>query len=231
MRREWLIEEELIEWPDRFGGVPEYGREIRLVNPAGEVVGRRLVEPIRYGKLEYYVLFEGRRGYNWWNPSPESIVFVAELPPEVVRFWTGRSLMMYHHDYISPDRSIRGEWRLLERTAVGRTDSCIHYGCSRRIVERYEYTSGAGSSTVEWCVCLSSEPPLLGAEVPPCSELWWDGRLARRHILLHYRDASPQERAFFWVPRKAKRRWVEAKELFRTPLSGFAPPFLLDWQR
>ncbi len=54
MRRAWIIEEELIEWFDRFeDAVREYGREIRLVNPAGEVVGRRFVVMSRYSGVRH----------------------------------------------------------------------------------------------------------------------------------------------------------------------------------
>lgn len=236
MKRDWLIEEEMIGWLTRFEDAPTgYGREIRLVNPAGEIIGRRLVVSTRYGVSlgEYYALFEGKRCYSWWDRAPEPVVFIAELPSEVVRFWTGRSLMMYHQDYISPNRSPRGTWRLLERTAAKSTDFCTRYMCERRTVERYEYTPpfGSSTSTVEWRVCFSSEPPLSRAGIPLCSELWWDGELVRRHVLIHYRAASLRERAFFQVPRGATRRKVEIDLLFATPLSGFAPPLLLDWRR
>lgn len=199
MKRDWLIEEELIEWHDRFEDAPMgYGREIRLVNPAGEIKGRRLVVSTRYGASlsEYYFLFDGKRGYSWWDAAPEPVVFIAELPPEVVRFWTGRSLMMYHQDYISPNRSPRGTWRFLDRSAAGRTEFCTRYMCSRRVVERYEYTTEFGSSMVEWRVCMRSEPHLLGTEIPLCSEVWWDGDLLRRHVLIHYRAGSAPSSKF-----------------------------------
>jgi len=229
MRRAWIIEEELIEWFDRFeDAVREYGREIRLVNPAGEVVGRRFVVMSRYSGAdigEYYALFEGKQGYSWWIPSPEPIVFIAELPPEVWRFWTGRSLMMYYKDYELLSRPVDGKWRLVERTSVSGAAFCARYNCKRRMIEKYEYTFNTRSSKAEWRVCFGTKPVLSGVEAPFCAELWWDGKLVRRHILLHYREAKPQDHAFFKPP-KAKRRRVEVEMLFG-PLSGYAPPLLV----
>lgn len=229
MKHAWGIEEELIEWFDRFeDAASRYGREIRIVNPAGEVVGRRLVAMSRYGVPgigEYYALFEGKQGYSWWIPSPEPVVLIAELPSEVWRFWTGRSLMMYYWDYNPLILPVNGKWRLLERTWVSGAAFCARYKCKRRMIERYEYTLDTHSSKVEWRVCFSTEPYLLGIEVPFCAELWLDGKLVRRHVLLHYRKAMPQDHAFFRPP-KAKRRRVEVEWLFSTPLNGYAPPLL-----
>lgn len=217
----WLIEEELIEWLDTSGNISKRGREIRLITPEGRIVGRRLAVSTNYF-IEYYALFQGTRGYSWWQPALEPRVFVAELPLEVLRFWTGRSPMTYYSEYFEPYRNPfpRGRWRLLSRSR-----------CSQRLVERYEYipeNSYFDSSVVEWHIGFDSTPALLGAQVPTCSQLWWNKKLVRRHTLLHCRRAPLQERAFFQVPRKVKQSRVETERLFGTPLAGFAPPLMVQ---
>jgi hypothetical protein len=223
VKQEWLIEEELIEWLDKAGDVSKRGREIRLINPKGEIVGRRLALD---GITEHYLLFQDNRCYNWFYPSDKPIAFFAQIPAEVQRFWMGRSLMTYRSDrhfnlyanYI---------WRLIERDPVSQVKFCAHRDCSRRMVEKYHYLSrlGLDGGSVEWRVSFRCEPPLLGREVPVCSEMWWDGQLRRRHALLHYRVATPEERAFFRIPRKSKLYRMELEQLF-SPLSEYVPLLL-----
>jgi len=224
MQSEWLIEEELIEWLDRFGGESEWGREIRLINPKGEIVGRRLA----VGAItEHYLFFRGNTAYTWFYPFKTPTVFTAQIPDALLRLWMSRSLMPYFRDDFG---NLYGsvQWQLLERDTASNLKFCTHRQCSRRLIERYRYLPRVGeSATVEWRVCFRAEPPLLGQEVPVCSELWWEGRLRRRHILLHYRTAIPEEHAFFRIPRHAKIHRVEVANLF-SPIHAYAPPLLSD---
>lgn len=225
MKHDWIIEEELIEWLDASGNVAERGREIRLVSPQGRTVGRRLVQSNQVG--ECYALFQGTKGFSWWEPTVEPLVFVAEVPLNLWRFWTGRSLMTYYSEYWKPDRSVQGKWKFLIQYPNAKMGSRCPVSCTRCFVERYEYTSPYANrdpSRVEWRVCFKSVPS-LNAEVPVYSELWLNERLERCHILLNYRAASSLERAFFQVPRKSRQRQVDVARLFG-PMSGFYPPLV-----
>lgn len=226
MKQDWLIEEELIEWLDEFNGLREkYAREIRLVSPTGEIVGRRLA----IGQIiEHYLVFEKSWSFTWFYPTAEPIVFTVQLPPEVQRRWAGRSLMLYDRDNI---RFREATWQLVgkETTRPDMQEFCSSQRCSRCLVEVYRYSPSQPfypGAVVEWRICFRKEPPLQGREVPICAELWWNGQLKRRHSLIHYREATPEERVFFRPPRKAKRRQVELKTDPFSPLNEYTP-FLL----
>ena len=221
MKPEWLIEEDLIEWTDTVT-LRRYGREIRLVNPQGEIVGRRLAAT---SVTEHYLLFRDGRVYTWLYPFAQRTVFCAKLSESLRRFWTGRSLMTYGND-TSGNLYGNVTWKLLERDSASELKFCPEIACSRRMVERYKYLPHYGnSSDVEWRICFHREPPLLGRGVPVCSELWWDGKLKRRHTLLHYRVATAEERAFFNIPRNARIRQGELGLVF-SPLTPYVPILL-----
>lgn len=220
-QQEWLIEEELIEWFVRTRNTP-YGREMRPISPTGEIVGRRLARSM---VTEDYFLLSKNGGYSWFYPSAKPTVFVAPLPNHIMRRWGSRSLIAYRsdaHGILYGD----GQWKLLEKDFLSRADWLPEEQCTRRLVERYRYIPSLGDpATVEWRVCLSAEPPLLGRLVPIRSELWWNGQLRRRHTLLHYRTATPKERDLFQPPRGAETRQVELEHLF-SPISEFVPVLL-----
>ncbi len=224
MKREWHIEEELIEWLDTKGAVRQIGREIRLVNSEGEVIGRRVVDD---DIDESYMLIQDQLCFHWvFIPAvPEPTVFIAELPQGVRQLWIGRSLMMYRRDTVSV-RSYRNRdrWKLVERTAMPCNEQFLRYSATQLRVEQYRYvpdTVWKQEASVEWRVYTHFPPPLLGAEVPVFGELFWDGQLIRRHKLIQYRTVTAQERVFFEVPRRAKRRQIEPRLLF-SPLSALS---------
>jgi len=224
MKPEWLIEEELIEWMDARAHLNKYGREIRLVNPEGEIVGRRLA----VGAItEHYLVFREDKVYTWFYPFRKPTVSVAPIPSAVRKLWTGRSLMPYRNDISS---NLYGSvlWKLLERDTASELQFCADSFCSRRMVEKYRYLPRFGSgATVEWRVCFNREAPLLGREVPVCSELWWDGKLKRRHTLIHYRTATAEEQAFFRTPRNVETRRTELGRLF-SPVIEYVPLLLSE---
>lgn len=150
-------------------------------------------------------------------------MFTVRLPAQVQQRWMGRSLMLYDRDDL---RFRPATWQIVEGARASRSDSCLSRQCSRRLVEVYRYLPRqpfGKEAVVEWYVCFQEVPPLMGREIPICAELWWDGQLKRRHSLIHYRRATPEEQSFFRLPRGAKRRQVELKTDPFSPLNEYTP--------
>ncbi len=177
-----------MKWLDRFGGEVGMGREIRLINPKGEIVGRRLA----VGAItEHHLFFRGNTAY-----TPVLSVQDAYCVYGANSRRATAPLDEPFVDALFPRRLRQSLWKRPVAVAGkghGKQRSCTHRQCSRRLIERYRYLPRAGeSATVEWRVCFQARPLTQGQKVPVCSELWWEGRLRRRHILLHYRLAIPR---------------------------------------